>query len=90
MFPPKKSLSHMLSDNSDFMKMITDIKANANVLHREFYFLDWKSRYKLCNAYCIILYGRLQMMKKMGIAWRVSINYLLDLNCSLMLYDRQV
>ena len=85
----EKHLGHMLSDKGDyidFMKIITDLKAKANVLHREFYFLDWKSKSKLFNANCTSFYGcqlvnlSSAQINKICTAWRMGVKCLLDLD----------
>ena len=85
----EKHLGHMLSDKGDyidFRKVITDIKAKSNVLCREFYFLDWKSKCKLFNANCTSFYGCQLMnlsstqINKVCTAWRMGVKCLLDLD----------
>ena len=85
----EKHLGHLLSnkgDYIDFTHIITDLKAKANVLGREFYFLDWESKCKLFNANCTSFYGcnildiSSGQMNKLCIAWRKSIKYLMNLD----------
>ena len=85
----EKHLGHVLSNNHDlidFAKVVSDLKCKANVLFREFSFLDHSVKSKLFNTNCTSLYGiplldlSSHQFEHVCTAWRVSIKCVLQLN----------
>ena len=77
-----KHLGHVLNNNGDiinFAKIISDLKSKANVLCREFNFLDHFVKAKLFNVNCTSFYGisllnlSSQQFEQHCVAWTVSI-----------------